>query len=136
MIIFYYNFCHKRKRWKDDAYTGNLHIYMCSFEQLESMGENVKPHHQLKNTVTLDNSIGNDTTFLVTWQTSGPPEIELFAPNGRKYRTHSFVINEALRTARLWIPGTAEVGVLSLFITTTFSQVNDLRLNHTIKCTV
>lgn len=112
------------------------YIRMYSFEQLESMGENVKPHHQLKNTVTVDNSMGNDTTFLVTWQTSGPPEIELFEPNGGKYYTHNFIVNQALKTARLWIPGTAKVGVLSLFIMTPFSQVNDFQLNHIIKCIV
>lgn len=109
---------------------------MYSFEQLESMGENVKPHHQLKSTVTVDNSMGNDTTFLVTWQTSGPPDIELFEPNGRKYYTHNFTINQALKTARLWIPGTAQVGVLSLFLMTTFSQVKHFQLNHIIKCIV
>lgn len=109
---------------------------MYSFEQLESVGEDIKPHHQLENTVTVDNNVGNDTTFLVTWQTSGPPEIELFEPHGRKYYTHNFIVNQALRTARLQIPGTAKVGVPSLFIMTTFSQVNDFPLNHLIKCIV
>ncbi|XP_023595581.1 calcium-activated chloride channel regulator 2-like, partial [Trichechus manatus latirostris] len=75
--------------------------------QLESTGEIVKPYHQLKNTVTVDSSVGNDTIFLVTWQTSGPPEIVLFDPNGRKYNTNNFTNNVALHTARLWIPGTA-----------------------------
>lgn len=103
------------------AYPRNFHIYVCFLEQLESTGENVKPHHQLKNTVTMDDSVGNDTTFLVTWQISGPPEILLFDPNGRKYYTNNFITNPALQTARLYIPGTAEVGVVSLFIMTTFS---------------
>lgn len=86
--------------------------HICSLEQLESMGENVKPYHQLKNTVTVDNSVGNDTTFLVTWQTSCPPDIVLLDPNGRKYYTNNFIINRALRTARLWIPGTVMVSVI------------------------
>lgn len=107
-----------------------------SFEQLESTGENVKPQHQLKNTVTVDDSVGNDTTFLVTWQTSGPPELVLFDPNGRKYNMDDFVINLAFRTARLWIPGTAKVGVVSLFIMTTFSQAHDFRVNRKAKCIV
>ncbi|XP_047384156.1 calcium-activated chloride channel regulator 2 [Sciurus carolinensis] len=78
--------------------------------QLESMGENVRPYHQLKNTVTMDNSMGNDTIFLVMWQTSGPPEIVLLDPTGRKYSTINFITNRTFRTARLLIPGTAKPG--------------------------
>ena len=79
--------------------------------------------------------MGNDTTFLVTWQTSGPPEIVLFDPNGRKYNMDDFIINLAFRTARLWIPGTAKVSVVSLFIMTTL-QAHNFRLNHRAKCIV
>ncbi|XP_027998360.2 calcium-activated chloride channel regulator 2 isoform X2 [Eptesicus fuscus] len=99
--------------------------------QLESMGENVKPHHQLKNTVTVDNSMGNDTTFLVTWQTSGPPEIELFEPNGRKYYTHNFIVNQAFRTARLWIPGTAKPGLWTYTLNNTHHSLQSLKVTVT-----
>ncbi|XP_006093978.1 calcium-activated chloride channel regulator 2 isoform X1 [Myotis lucifugus] len=99
--------------------------------QLESMGENVKPHHQLKSTVTVDNSMGNDTTFLVTWQTSGPPDIELFEPNGRKYYTHNFTINQALRTARLWIPGTAQPGPWTYALNNTHHSLQSLKVTVT-----
>ncbi|KAM5159947.1 calcium-activated chloride channel regulator 2 [Callospermophilus lateralis] len=78
--------------------------------QLESMGENVSPYHQLKNTVTVDNSVGNNTIFLVMWQSSGPPEIVLLDPTGRKYYMNNFIINVAFRTASLLIPGTAKPG--------------------------
>lgn len=84
----------------------------------------------------MDDSVGNDTTFLVTWQTSGPPEVMLFDPNGRKYSMDDFITNLAFRTARLWIPGTAKVGVVSLFIVTTFSQAHDFQINHRTKCIV
>ncbi|KAK1339849.1 LOW QUALITY PROTEIN: hypothetical protein QTO34_018407 [Cnephaeus nilssonii] len=99
--------------------------------QLESMGENVKPHHQLKNTVTVDNSMGNDTTFLVTWQTSGPPEIELFEPNGGKYYTHNFIVNQALKTARLWIPGTAKPGLWTYTLNNTHHSLQSLKVTVT-----
>ncbi|EPQ19757.1 Calcium-activated chloride channel regulator 2 [Myotis brandtii] len=99
--------------------------------ELESMGENVKPHHQLKSTVTVDNSMGNDTTFLVTWQTSGPPDIELFEPNGRKYYTHNFTINQALRTARLWIPGTAQPGPWTYALNNTHHSLQSLKVTVT-----
>ncbi|KAM8792145.1 calcium-activated chloride channel regulator 2 isoform 2-T2 [Rhynchonycteris naso] len=99
--------------------------------QLESMGKNIKPHHQLKNTVTVDHSVGNDTAFLVTWQILGPPEIVLFDPNGRKYYTHNFTINQALRTARLWIPGTAKSGVWTYTLNNTHHSLQALKMTVT-----
>ncbi|XP_004603685.2 calcium-activated chloride channel regulator 2 [Sorex araneus] len=79
--------------------------------QLESTGENIKPHHRLKNTVSVDSGVGNDTTFLVTWQMGDPPEVVLSDPNGRKYNMSDFVTNLPLRTACLWLPGTAKPGL-------------------------
>lgn len=73
--------------------------------------------------MTVDDGVGNDTTFLVTWQTGGPPEMVLRDPNGRKYHTDDFVTSLALQTARLWIPGTAQVGAVRLFMMTVFRQV-------------
>ncbi|XP_006831135.1 PREDICTED: calcium-activated chloride channel regulator 2 [Chrysochloris asiatica] len=96
--------------------------------QLESASEIVKPHHHLKNTVSLDKSVGNDTVFLVTWQTSGPPEIVLFDPNGRKYSTNNFTSNLALKTARLSIPGTAKPGHWSYTLNNTHQSLQVLKL--------
>ncbi|GAB1288214.1 Calcium-activated chloride channel regulator 2 [Apodemus speciosus] len=78
--------------------------------QLDSMCKTVQPQHQLANTVTVDSTVGNDTFFLVMWQTGGPPEIMLLDPSGRKYDTSDFIINLAFRTASLKIPGTAKHG--------------------------
>lgn len=78
------------------------------------MCETVQPRHQLANTVTVDSTVGNDTFFLVAWQTGGPPEIMLLDPSGRKYDTGDFNINLAFRTASLKIPGTAKVSVTTL----------------------
>nr|XP_003411253.1 calcium-activated chloride channel regulator 2 [Loxodonta africana] len=99
--------------------------------QLESTGEIVKPHHQLKNTVTVDNSVGNDTIFLVMWQTSGPPDIVLFDPNGRKYDTNNFTNNLALQTARLWIPGTAQPGDWTYTLNNTHHSPEALKVTVT-----
>ncbi|XP_045403559.1 calcium-activated chloride channel regulator 2 [Lemur catta] len=99
--------------------------------QLESMSENVKPHHQLKNTVTVDNSVGNDTIFLVTWQSSGLPEIVLFDPDGRKYYTNNFITNLALRTASLWIPGTAKPGHWTYTLNNTHHSLQALKVTVT-----
>ncbi|XP_012516630.1 PREDICTED: calcium-activated chloride channel regulator 2 [Propithecus coquereli] len=99
--------------------------------QLESMGENVKPHHHLKNTVTVDNSVGNDTVFLVTWQSSGLPEIVLFDPDGRKYYTDNFITNLAFRTASLWIPGTAKPGHWIYTLNNTHHSLQALKVTVT-----
>ncbi|XP_006190220.1 calcium-activated chloride channel regulator 2 [Camelus ferus] len=99
--------------------------------QLESTGENVKAQHQLKSTVTVDSSVGNDTTFLVTWQTSGPPEIVLYDPSGRKYHTDDFITNLAFRTARLWIPGTAKPGLWTYTLNNTHHSLQALKVTVT-----
>nr|XP_012320212.1 calcium-activated chloride channel regulator 2 [Aotus nancymaae] len=99
--------------------------------QLESTGENVKPHHQLKNTVTMDNSVGSDTVFLVTWQTSGPPEIVLFDPDGRKYYTNNFITNLTFRTASLWIPGIAKAGHWTYTLNNTHHSLQALKVTVT-----
>uniref|UniRef100_A0A8C2P9R2 Calcium-activated chloride channel regulator 2 n=1 Tax=Capra hircus TaxID=9925 RepID=A0A8C2P9R2_CAPHI len=99
--------------------------------QLESTGENVKPQHQLKNTVPVDDSVGNDTTFLVTWQTSGPPELVLFDPNGRKYNMDDFIINLAFRTAHLRIPGTAKPGLWTYTLNNTHHSPQALKVTVT-----
>nr|XP_014686605.2 calcium-activated chloride channel regulator 2 isoform X1 [Equus asinus] len=99
--------------------------------QLESTGENVQPHYQLKNTVTMDNSVGNDTAFLVTWQTSGPPEIVLADPSGRKYYTDDFVTNLTLQTARLRIPGTAKPGLWMYTLNNTHDSLQALKVTVT-----
>ncbi|XP_032159385.1 calcium-activated chloride channel regulator 2-like isoform X1 [Mustela erminea] len=99
--------------------------------QLQSTGENVKPHHQLKDSVTVDNSVGNDTTFLVTWQTSGPPEILLLDPNGRKYYTNNFATNPSLQTACLCVPGTAEPGLWTYTLNNTHHSHQALKVTVT-----
>ncbi|EPY77064.1 chloride channel accessory 1 [Camelus ferus] len=99
--------------------------------KLESTGENVKAQHQLKSTVTVDSSVGNDTTFLVTWQTSGPPEIVLYDPSGRKYHTDDFITNLAFRTARLWIPGTAKPGLWTYTLNNTHHSLQALKVTVT-----
>ncbi|XP_004679236.1 PREDICTED: calcium-activated chloride channel regulator 2 [Condylura cristata] len=110
--------------------SGTGDIFQQSF-QLESTAENVKPHHQLKNTVTVDNSVGNDTTFLVTWQTSGPPEILLSDPSGRKYHTNDFITNLAFRSARLWIPETAKPGLWTYTVNNTHHSLQTLKVTVT-----
>ncbi|XP_044882979.1 calcium-activated chloride channel regulator 1-like [Mauremys mutica] len=80
--------------------------------QLESTAQSVAVKQWMNGTVTVDSTVGNDTFFVVTWDRStSPPDILLRDPKGKEYRTSNFTVsNLNLRTARLSIAGTAEVG--------------------------
>ncbi|CAM2118849.1 unnamed protein product [Caretta caretta] len=80
--------------------------------QLESTARSVAVKQWMNGTVTIDSTVGNDTFFVVTWdQSTSPPDILLRDPKGKEYRTSAFTVsNLNLRTARLNIAGTAEVG--------------------------
>ncbi|XP_067323156.1 calcium-activated chloride channel regulator 1-like [Anolis sagrei] len=80
--------------------------------QLESKSQSINGRKLMNGIVTIDQTVGNDTFFLITWSAStSPPEISLTDPKGKKYTKTDFVIeNSNIRTARLKIPGTAEIG--------------------------
>ncbi|XP_044883644.1 calcium-activated chloride channel regulator 1-like [Mauremys mutica] len=80
--------------------------------QLESTAQSVTVNQRMHGTVTVDSTVGKDTFFVVTWDRStSPPDILLWDPKEKEYRTSSFTVsNINLRTARLNIAGTAEVG--------------------------
>ncbi|XP_078501997.1 calcium-activated chloride channel regulator 1-like [Lissotriton helveticus] len=77
--------------------------------QLESAGLELKPNQCLDKTVAIDSTVGNDTFFVVTWET-GIPAINVVAPNGISYANDAFKVDDTSRTARLQIPGTAQAG--------------------------
>uniref|UniRef100_A0A8C3SCJ6 VWFA domain-containing protein n=1 Tax=Chelydra serpentina TaxID=8475 RepID=A0A8C3SCJ6_CHESE len=81
-------------------------------QQLESTARSVAVKQWMNGTVTVDSTVGNDTFFVVTWDgITSPPDILLRDPKGKEYRTSDFTVsNLNLRTARLTIAGTAEVG--------------------------
>uniref|UniRef100_A0A8C0GBP3 VWFA domain-containing protein n=1 Tax=Chelonoidis abingdonii TaxID=106734 RepID=A0A8C0GBP3_CHEAB len=80
--------------------------------QLESTARSVTVKQWMNGTVTVDSTVGKDTFFVVTWDgITSPPDILLRDPKGKEYRTLNFTVsNLNLRTARLSIAGTAEVG--------------------------
>uniref|UniRef100_A0A6I8PBF7 Calcium-activated chloride channel regulator 1 n=1 Tax=Ornithorhynchus anatinus TaxID=9258 RepID=A0A6I8PBF7_ORNAN len=75
--------------------------------QLESRGLKLDTRGWMNGTVVVDNSVGKDTFFLVTWSTQ-IPQISLWDPKGQEH--HNFSIDEKSRMAHLQIPGTAELG--------------------------
>ncbi|XP_075040264.1 calcium-activated chloride channel regulator 1-like [Mixophyes fleayi] len=77
--------------------------------QLESTGLTLARAQCLNDTVFIDKTVGNETFFLVTFQTA-VPAINLQAPNGRLYTEKDFTVDVTTKSSRLQIPGTAEIG--------------------------
>ncbi|XP_056379196.1 calcium-activated chloride channel regulator 1-like [Hyla sarda] len=77
--------------------------------QLESTASSLLPSKCLDGAVYIDRTVGNDTFFLVTWQT-GVPNINLESPSGITYTAANFVSDNTAKSSRLALPGTAEIG--------------------------
>lgn len=83
---------------------------------MESKAFNISRRKWVNGTVPVDSTIGNDTFFVVTW-TIQKPEILLQDPKGKKYRTSDFKEDKLnIRSARLQIPGIAEVRIFFYFL--------------------
>ncbi|XP_063797573.1 calcium-activated chloride channel regulator 4 [Pseudophryne corroboree] len=93
--------------------------------QLESAGLSLKSKEYLNGTVYIDNSIGNETFFLVTWQTA-VASITLRDPKGKVYTAAQFVHDSTAKSSRLAIPGTAERGPWEYSIGNTAATVQVL----------
>ncbi|XP_069823732.1 calcium-activated chloride channel regulator 1-like [Dendropsophus ebraccatus] len=98
--------------------------------QIESSSTTIQPNKCLTGKVTIDNTVGNDTFFLVTW-TSVIPSIELKGPKGKQYQSGQFVSDSFSKSARLSIPGTAERGDWEYNLCNTYSveQVLGITVN-------
>lgn len=77
--------------------------------QLESITESLQPSACLNGTIFIDSTVGNDTFFLVTWQTA-IPRINLQDPNGREYDSIWFTSDVTSKLSKLHFPGTVERG--------------------------
>ncbi|KAG2461518.1 CLCA1 regulator, partial [Polypterus senegalus] len=75
--------------------------------RLEIAGKKTQGKDWLNGTVSVDRTIGNDTVFVVTWETMATPAIYVFSPSGQDYSA-DFVVDMALKESHLKIPGTAE----------------------------
>lgn len=98
--------------------------------QIESTTSLIRPNKCLSGKVTIDITVGNDTFFLVTW-ISVIPNIELKDPKGKLYSNAQFVSDVISKSARLTLPGTAEIGdwEYSLCNTQSADQVLGLTVN-------
>ncbi|XP_044157856.1 calcium-activated chloride channel regulator 1-like [Bufo gargarizans] len=95
--------------------------------QLESTASRLSPAQCLNGTVFIDSTVGNETFFLVTWQTA-VPNINLKNPKGIKYTASQFANDSTAKLSRLAIPGTAERGPWNYSICNSRSSVEVLGL--------
>ncbi|XP_059841209.1 calcium-activated chloride channel regulator 1-like [Hypanus sabinus] len=77
--------------------------------QLENSGQSLETSGWLNDTVVIDKTVGNDTFFVVNWE-SDNPKIFVHDPSGNTYSNSDFKIDQSARSARLKINGTAEIG--------------------------
>ncbi|XP_051869165.1 calcium-activated chloride channel regulator 1-like [Pristis pectinata] len=77
--------------------------------QLESSGTSIETNGWLNGTVVIDKTIGNDTFFVVNWETQNPIMF-VRDPSGKIYNNADFKIDQNARSARLKIKGTAKPG--------------------------
>ncbi|OCT85204.1 calcium-activated chloride channel regulator 1 [Xenopus laevis] len=77
--------------------------------QMESTGSIVKPNGCFVGAVFIDNLVGTETFFLVTWE-SALPDLNIEDPKRKQYYTADFTTDTTARSSRLGIPGAAEIG--------------------------
>ncbi|XP_051869143.1 calcium-activated chloride channel regulator 1-like [Pristis pectinata] len=95
-----------------DSFTGLVSANGDSSQQpvqLENLGRNISNDTWLNGTVFIDKTIGNDTTFVVIWETQ-TPNVFVHDPSGKIYNNSDFKIDQIVYTARLKINGTAQTG--------------------------
>ncbi|GCC20196.1 hypothetical protein chiPu_0018800 [Chiloscyllium punctatum] len=94
-----------------DAFTGlvsgNGNMSQQSI-QLESSGKSIASNDWFNGTVFIDKSVGKNTSFVITWGID-TPEMFIRDPKGKLYRNGNFEMDRVLFTARLPIPGLAQV---------------------------
>ncbi|XP_071985305.1 calcium-activated chloride channel regulator 1-like [Engystomops pustulosus] len=95
--------------------------------QLESSALCLQPTQCLNGTVYIDNTVGSDTSFLITWQTV-IPQIYLQDPHGIVYTSTQFISDPASKSSRLAIGGTVERGPWTYSLCNTRTSVEALGL--------
>ncbi|KAJ6656287.1 hypothetical protein lerEdw1_003943 [Lerista edwardsae] len=80
--------------------------------QLESKSLSISPFQWLHGAVSIDRTVGNDMSFVVTWgMSTAPPDILMTDPKGKIYPQADFETDITnTRMAQLKIGGTAEAG--------------------------
>uniref|UniRef100_A0A8C4T9B5 VWFA domain-containing protein n=1 Tax=Erpetoichthys calabaricus TaxID=27687 RepID=A0A8C4T9B5_ERPCA len=125
-----------KKYYASDNFNSNglLEAFMELSEeqiQLESTGGTQKPGGSLVGDTYIDSGVGFNTNFLVTWQTNVKPDISISDPDGNKYLTKDFKLEEKATVGTLIIPGKAKTGKWSYRIENTAHQPQSMTISIT-----
>ncbi|XP_068095977.1 calcium-activated chloride channel regulator 3A-1-like [Hyperolius riggenbachi] len=91
-----------------------------TFVMIKNNKQFIKPGDHLYGSVFLDRTVGNDTTFIITWQASEPPAVVIEDPTGSSdiQPEHDYVSH----ISYLNIPGSAQDGTWTYNITNTLND--------------
>ncbi|KAG2461517.1 CA3A1 regulator, partial [Polypterus senegalus] len=125
-----------KKYYASDNFNSNglLEAFMELSEeqiQLESTGGTQEPGDSLVGDTYIDIGVGFNTNFLVTWQTDVKPDISISDPDGIKYSTKDFKLEEKATVGTLIIPGKAKTGKWSYRIENTARQPQSMTISIT-----
>ncbi|KAK1165148.1 calcium-activated chloride channel regulator 1-like [Acipenser oxyrinchus oxyrinchus] len=98
--------------------------------QLESSGQKMKAKDWFNGTVSIDKSVGKDTFFVVTWETT-MPDMYVRSPGGQTYENVNFTVEASFGTARLNIPGIAQTGAWTYSLYNTLTTIQSLTMTVT-----
>ncbi|XP_073499253.1 calcium-activated chloride channel regulator 3A-1-like [Phyllobates terribilis] len=91
--------------------TADLLIKVISVQRL------IQAESRLSGSVIMDKTVGNDTTFIITWQATYPPNILIQDPSGYNYTNENFDHDLTSKVSYLKVPGTSQVGSWTYSIT-------------------
>ncbi|KAG7487742.1 hypothetical protein MATL_G00026710 [Megalops atlanticus] len=98
--------------------------------QLESSGKKTNGNGWFVNVVSVDKTVGNDTTFFVIYE-NNPPNIMVKSPTGTFYDGSKFKHDTTAKTLSLEIPGTAETGDWEYSLHNTMTSPQSLSMTVT-----
>ncbi|KAG8436689.1 hypothetical protein GDO86_007687 [Hymenochirus boettgeri] len=96
--------------------------------QIESLATQVKQKDCLNGSIAIDPTLGNNTFFLVTWE-SVIPGITVTDPNRKAYTESNFTSDAVSKSARLLVPGKAQNGTWLYSLCSTVQQVIGITVN-------
>ncbi|XP_036375540.1 calcium-activated chloride channel regulator 1-like [Megalops cyprinoides] len=98
--------------------------------RLESSGKRTNENDWFIGIVSVDKTVGNDTTFLVIYE-KRTPTIVIISPTGTLYNESNFKHHAAAKTLSLEIPGTAETGDWEYSLRNTMTSPQSLMITVT-----
>ncbi|XP_063797575.1 calcium-activated chloride channel regulator 1-like [Pseudophryne corroboree] len=96
------------------------------FIKITSVLKLIQVSCHLSGSVFIDSTVGNDTSFIITWQAPEPPNIIIQDPTGYNYTNKEFEHDHVSHVSHLKVPGTAQGGTWTYKITNSIHKLQAL----------